>query len=64
MKFAELSTGVQFHLVPDDGKLYIKLVSPLTTGHAWNAKTESGYCNFSETQQVEILNNFKRDALE
>ena len=63
MKFIELSTGTQFHLIPDDGKRYIKLASSLTTGHAWNAKAVSGYCNFSETQLVEIFNNFKRDSL-
>jgi hypothetical protein len=60
MKFNELSSGVYFHLVPDDGNRYIKLGS---TALAWNAKNENGYYNFSETQQVEIFNNFKRDNL-
>lgn len=57
MKFSELSAGVYFSIVPDDGKRYIKLSG---TDSAWNARNESGLYNFSETQQVEILNNFKR----
>lgn len=60
MKFAELSAGVHFRIVPDDGKRYIKLSIPLNNGSVWNAQNESGFYNFSENQQVEILNNFKR----
>jgi hypothetical protein len=62
MKFGELSAGVCFRIVPDDGKRYIKLSLPLNNGPTWNAKNESGVYNFSENQQVEILNNFKRDS--
>jgi len=57
MKFGELSAGVYFSIVPDDGKRYIKLSG---NDSAWNARNESGLYNFSENQQVEILNNFKR----
>jgi len=60
MKFSELSAGVYFHLVPDDGKRYIKVSLPLNNGPTWNAKSESGLFNFSENQQVEIINNLKR----
>jgi hypothetical protein len=60
MKFGELSAGVYFRIVPDDGKRYIKLSLPLNNGPTWNAQDEGGLYNFSENQQVEILNNFKR----
>ena len=60
MKFSELSAGVCFRIVPDDGKRYIKLGLSLN-GPTCNAKNESGLYNFSETQQVEIINNFKRE---
>lgn len=65
MKFSELSTGAIFSLVPDDGKKYIKTTSPLITGNAWNAIDYYAdvYFNFPESQEVEILNNFKRDPL-
>lgn len=62
MKFSELSPGVHFRIVPDDGKRYIKIGLPLNNGPTWNAKNESGFYNFHETQQVEILNNFKRSC--
>ena len=65
MKFSELSTDTVFLLVPDDGKRYIKTAPPQTTGHAWNAIDYyvDVYFNFPANQEVEILNNFKRDPL-
>lgn len=57
MKFRELAKGSVFSLMPDDGKQYIKIDSGLC-----NAKTRDGSLyNFSPSQPVEILNNFKRE---
>jgi hypothetical protein len=60
MKFSQLSRGVTFRLVPDDGKIYVRL-PPSLQGRPLNAKSGENFYNFAPEQLVQILDNSPRD---